>query len=166
MARRSIKLLRFENTLYKYDNINQSWSIDNLKKASDDDFFDTGTHATCKHMSQKVTPTKLRRGYLDTWSTDTFVNYNNKTNNLKNIFYFQEFSKRYLSSVLKNLNVFFEKIEVKKVGGIFYINVFYFEPRLTSRRDLIISENRLNRFKCKNLIVKKEDNSIVNPFFL
>jgi hypothetical protein len=73
MARRSAKLLRFENTLYKYDNVTQSWKVDNLKLIADDnDLFDAGTHATCKHMSQKVSPIKLRRGFLDDWSIATF----------------------------------------------------------------------------------------------
>lgn len=166
MARRSLKLLRFENTLYKYDSINQSWNIDHTKMNADNDLFDIGTHATCKHMSQKVTPTKLRRGFLNTWPLNTFVDYKNKLTNLENVFFFQRFSNEYLASILNNLGIFFEKIEIQKINETFYFNVFYFEPKLTSRRDVTINQNRMRSFQARGLIVDHKANPELNPFFI
>ena len=78
MARRSAKLLRFENTLYKYNNDSQEWVIDAIDLNQTDkqvDFSDKGTYATCKHMSQKVNPISLRKGFLNTWDSISYINY-------------------------------------------------------------------------------------------
>tara|TARA_B110001450_G_scaffold4597_1_gene4737 strand:- start:4657 stop:5595 length:939 start_codon:yes stop_codon:yes gene_type:complete len=166
MARRSAKLLRFENTLYKYDNITQSWKVDNLKLIADNnDLFDTGTHATCKHMSQKVTPTKLRRGFLDHWSMATFLDYKDSKVSKINLFYFEFLTKQYLESVLQNLKVFFEVIEICKVKDVFHFNVSYYEPKFTSKRDLQIEPFRLSMFKNAGLLLDNKDSNL-NPFFI
>jgi len=76
MARRSTKLLRFENSLYKYDKEKQNWAVEfiNLMKAETNiDLFEKGTYATCKHMSQKVNPILLRKGFSNTWDQLPFI---------------------------------------------------------------------------------------------
>lgn len=166
MARRSAKLLRFENTLYKYDNVTQSWKVDNLKLIADDnDLFDTGTHATCKHMSQKVSPIKLRRGFLDDWSIATFLNYKNLKVSKTNLFYFEFLAKQYLESVLQNLKVFFERIEICKVKDVFHFKVSYYEPKFTSKRDLQIEPSKLLMFKSAGLLLDNKSSNL-NPFFI
>ena len=59
MARRSTKLLRFENSLYNYDQKDHTWAIQPINIQNDKtkfDLFDSGTHSVCKRMSQKVNP--------------------------------------------------------------------------------------------------------------
>merc|ERR1711934_823161 len=62
-------------------------------------------------MSQKVTPTKFRRGSLYSWPITTFFNYKHNLTTLNNIFYFEFFSKQYINNVLKNLRVSYDSIE-------------------------------------------------------
>ena len=70
MARRSAKLLRFENTLYKYNTESQAWTIDTIdlnQTSKQVDISEKGTYASCKRMSQKVNPILLRKGSLNIW---------------------------------------------------------------------------------------------------
>ena len=63
MARRSTKLLRFENSIYRYNKEENSWivnSVNNLTQETKVNVVDKGTNATCKHMSQKVNPISFR----------------------------------------------------------------------------------------------------------
>ena len=79
MARRSAKLLRFENTLYKYNTEAQTWSIDTINLNQLDkqiDISEKGTYASCKRMSQKINPILLRKGFLDAWDCLPYIDYN------------------------------------------------------------------------------------------
>jgi len=174
MARRSTKLLRFENTLYKYDNKTQLWIIDNVKTNSDrDDLFDSGTHATCKHMSQKVVPTKLRRGVLDSWSLTSFVNYKSEQENT--VFQIELFIRKYIQNIFSNLKVFLDKIEIKIKNDTIFLNISFFEPRNISKRDLVMSlldfkklthVSSIDINESDFLFDKKNKNTFLNPFFL
>ena len=82
MARRSTKLLRFENTLYHYKRDDQTWTIDSVNDSNSKkqiDLFDKGTQATCKHMSQKVNPNLFRLGFTKEWSSTSFLSYATET---------------------------------------------------------------------------------------
>ena len=167
MARRSTKLLRYENSLYKYNNKTQSWDVDNIRTIVDNNLFDIGTHATCKHMSQKVTPTKFRRGSLYSWPITTFFSYKHNLTTLNNIFYFEFFSKQYINNVLKNLRVFYDSIEIKKIKNIYYFTIFYYESKISvPSRELAIPSKRKGMFQ-KSLLIDNDDlESSVNPFWL
>lgn len=174
MARRSTKLLRFENTLYKYDNKTQLWIIDNVKTNSDrDDLFDSGTHATCKHMSQKVVPTKLRRGVLDSWSLTSFVNYKSEQKNV--VFQIELFTRKYIQNIFSNLKVFLDKVEIKIKNDTIFLNISFFEPKNISKRDLMMSSldfKKLNHISSIDIIESdflfdtKNKSMYLNPFFL
>ena len=78
MARRSSKLLRFENSLYKYNSESQTWTIENVdlnQTSKQIDISEKGTYASCKRMSQKVNPVSLRKGFLDSWNSTQYINY-------------------------------------------------------------------------------------------
>ena len=93
MARRSTKLLRSENTLYRYRREDQIWSIDSVNEnLSKDrvDISDQGTYATCKHMSQKVNPNVFRLGFTKEWSSTVYLDYNQDISR-KNKFYLHLF---------------------------------------------------------------------------
>lgn len=141
MARRSTKLLRFENTLYRYKREDQTWNIDSVNDNTSTakvDIFDKGTHATCKHMSQKVNPTVFRLGFTKEWPSTTYLNYK-ENNSAKSRFYLQLFLQDYVKSCLAQLKAFLNKIEFKEVDNIFYINIFYYIPSRLNRKDIQIS---------------------------
>ena len=174
MARRSAKLLRFENSLYKYNTESQSWVIDpvNFKQFEKQvDLSEKGTYATCKRMSQKVNPISLRKGFLNTWDSLTYINYK-QSKILENTFYFELFIQNYIKSILKNLGCFFDKIETKKLNGIFYINIFFYTANIITKRNTIIPLRLIKRYKllCGNLQYNnkkdEEDNIYYNPFFI
>ena len=76
MARRSTKLLRFENNLYRYDKENQEWKTSPLSFSNSEDsvdLFEKGSLSTCKHMSQKINPNLLRKGFLHSWEFSSSV---------------------------------------------------------------------------------------------
>ena len=78
MARRSTKLLRFENSLYNYDQKNHTWTVQSINIQNDKtkfDLFDSGTHSVCKRMSQKVNPVNFRRGTSVNWDSLYHRNY-------------------------------------------------------------------------------------------
>ena len=78
MARRSSKLLRFENSLYKYNSESRTWTIENVdlnQTSKQIDISEKGTYASCKRMSQKVNPVSLRKGFLDSWNSTQYINY-------------------------------------------------------------------------------------------
>lgn len=149
MGRRSTKLLRFENSLHRYNKDNQNWSIDSVNRFKIDTVInplDKGTFSTCKQMSQKINPTLLRRGFLDTWRSTFFTDYKElKVSN--NIFYIELFIKTYLISLSKLLQIFLDKIEIKKLGNTIYIRLFYFQKKNLTKRDLLFSPTQLNRLK-------------------
>jgi len=174
MARRSAKLLRFENTLYKYNTESQVWNIDsiNLNQVNKQvDLFEKGTSATCKHMSQKVNPISLRKGFLNTWDSISYINYK-ESNVLKNTFYFELFIQSYIKSVLKNFGSFFDKIEIKKTNNTFYINISYYSSGSITKKHTVIPPKLVKRFKSLfsdlTYVTKKdeENNVYYNPFFI
>ena len=174
MARRSAKLLRFENTLYKYNTDSKEWVIDAIDLNQTDkqvDFSEKGTYATCKHMSQKVNPISLRKGFLNTWDSASYINYK-ELKVSDNIFHFELFAKKYIKSILKNFDSFFDKIELKKINDIFYINVFFYSSGNITKRNTVISDKSLKRYKFvaneSNLTLNKdeENNVYYNPFFV
>jgi hypothetical protein len=164
MARRSTKLLRFENSLYKYDKEKQNWAVEfiNLMKAETNiDLFEKGTYATCKHMSQKVNPILLRKGFSNTWDQLPFINY--KENNIyKNKFYFELFVKTYVTSILKTLYSLLDKIEIKEVNNVYYINIYYYTSKNISKRELLITPKRKKRFSTESGLSDLQ----YNPFFI
>lgn len=175
MARRSAKLLRFENTLYKYNTESQAWTIDTIDLNQNNkqvDISEKGTYASCKRMSQKVNPTLLRKGFLNTWDSLPYINYNNEFNTLENIFYFELFVQNYVKSILKGLSSFFDKIEIKEVNNIYFINIFYYPSRVISKKDTVIPTKLIKRYKTifggLTYATKKdeESNTYYNPFFL
>lgn len=148
MARRSTKLLRFENTLYRYKREDQTWNIDSVNDNTSTakvDIFDKGTHATCKHMSQKVNPTVFRLGFTKEWPSTTYLNYK-ENNSAKSRFYLQLFLQDYVKSCLAQLKAFLNKIEFKEVDNIFYINIFYYIPSRLNRKDIQISIRKKKRY--------------------
>ena len=167
MARRSTKLLRFENSLYRYDKEKQNWSIEfiNLMKSEvQTDLFEKGTYATCKHMSQKVNPILLRRGFANAWDQLPFINY--KENNiLKNKFYFELFVQKYVESVLKTVHSFLDKIEIKELNNIFYINVKLYTAKNILKKDILITDKRKKRFFKKLASIDNTADLQYNPFF-
>jgi hypothetical protein len=173
MARRSAKLLRFENTLYKYNTEAQTWSIDTINLNQLDkqiDISEKGTYASCKRMSQKINPILLRKGFLDAWDCLPYIDYN-ETKTLNNTFYFELFAKKYIKSTLKGLFAFLNKVEIKKIGQVFYINIFYYPSRSVSRKQTIIPTKLIKRYKSifsdLTYLSKKdeESNTYYNPFF-
>jgi len=174
MARRSAKLLRFENTLYKYNTDSQEWVIDAIDLNQTDkqvDFSDKGTYATCKHMSQKVNPISLRKGFLNTWDSTSYINYK-ELKVSDNTFHFELFATTYIKSILKNFGSFFDKIELKKINDIFYINIFFYSSGNSTKRDTIIADKLLRRYKflaneSNSVLSKDEENNVYyNPFFI
>jgi hypothetical protein len=164
MARRSTKLLRFENSLYKYDKEKQNWAVEfiNLMKAETNiDLFEKGTYATCKRMSQKVNPILLRKGFSNSWDQLPFINY--KENNIyKNKFYFELFVNTYVNSVLKTLYSFLEKIEIKEINNIYYIKIYYYTSKNILKKDLLINPKRKKRFLTESNLTDLQ----YNPFFI
>jgi len=167
MARRSTKLLRFENTLYRYKRDDQTWSIDSVNENNSKksiDLFEKGTHATCKHMSQKVNPLAFRLGFTKEWCSSTFLNYKNE-NVISNTFYFQLFIQDYVKSSLTNLKAFLDKIEFKEIEGILYINIFYYMPERILKKDILISDNKKKRYSQKfSSILNNEDIKYIHFF--
>jgi hypothetical protein len=175
MARRSAKLLRFENTLYKYNTESQAWAIDAINLNQTDkqvDFSEKGTYATCKHMSQKVNPISLRKGFLNTWDSTPYINYK-ESDILENTFYFEIFVQKYIKSILKNFENFFDKIEIKKINNIFYINISFYSSGNITKKSTAIPTKLVKRYKSLlggdlKYATKKdeEDNIYYNPFFI
>ena len=172
MARRSTRLLRFENSLYKYNKLENNWVIDPVNFLGTNnqlDILEKGTYATCKHMSQKVNPILLRRGFLNTWSTALFIDYRSKLVQ-QNLFYFDFFVRNYIKSVLIELNSILNKIEIKQVDETFFIKVYYFTSNNVSKRDTEIRSDRVKRFKKLFPALKaenmKEKLIYYNPFFV
>jgi ribosomal protein S3 len=174
MARRSAKLLRFENTLYKYNTESQAWTIDSINLNQVNilvDLFEKGSSATCKHMSQKVNPISLRKGFLNTWDSIPYINYK-ESNILENTFYFELFIQSYIKSILKNFGSFFDKIEIKKTNDTFYINIFFYSSGNMTKKNTVIPPKLVKRFKSlfsdlTYATKKDEENNIYyNPFFI
>ena len=149
MGRRSTKLLRFENSLHRYNKDNQNWSVDSVNHFKVDAVsnpLEKGTFSTCKRMSQKTNPILLRKGFLDTWGSTFFTDYKeSKVSN--NVFYNEFFIKTYLISLFKILQMFLSKLEIKKIDNVLYIKVFYFQKKNITKRDLIFSLTQINRLK-------------------
>ena len=104
MARRSTKLLRFENSIYRYDKDRHTWSagsVNDLSKETKINVVDKGTNATCKHMSQKVNPILLRRGFLDYWDSTSYINFKELSINNNN-FCTEIILKEYLEMIFKS----------------------------------------------------------------
>ena len=174
MARRSTKLLRFENSLYNYDQKNHTWTVQSINIQNDKtkfDLFDSGTHSVCKRMSQKVNPINFRRGTSVNW--DSLYHRNYKEFNLLecNSFHKELLVTKYLDNVFTNLNIFSNKIRISELNNKLYINISFFEPKGISKRDILINPKRLNFFKSLNLI-KQQSNDlntktvpVLNPFY-
>ena len=104
MARRSSKLLRFENSLYKYNSESQTWTIENVdlnQTSKQIDISEKGTYASCKRMSQKVNPINFRRGTSVNW--DSLYHRNYKEFNLLecNSFHKELLVTKYLDNVFR-----------------------------------------------------------------
>ena len=165
MARRSTKLLRFENTLYRYRREDQNWSIDSVNENITKDrvdIFDQGTYATCKHMSQKVNPNVFRLGFTKEWLSTVFLDYNQDISR-KNKFYLHLFLQNYLKSSLSTLRAFLNKVEFKEVNNIFFVNVFYYVPNRINKKDIQILDRKKKRFEQKFGGVSAELTQL--PFF-
>jgi len=174
MARRSAKLLRFENTLYKYNTESQAWTIDTIdlnQTSKQVDISEKGTYASCKRMSQKVNPILLRKGFLNTWDSLPYINYN-ESKTLENTFYFELFVKNYIKSILKGLSSFFDKIEIKEINKVYFINIFHYPSRVIFKKDTVIPTKLIKRYKAifdgLTYATKKdeESNTYYNPFFI
>jgi len=170
MARRSAKLLRFENSLYKYNSESQTWTIENVdlnQTSKQIDISEKGTYASCKRMSQKVNPISLRKGFLNSWNSTQYINYK-ESNIIKSSFYFELFVQNYVKSVLENHYSFFDKIEFKEIDNIVYINIFYYISKNITKKNTEISPRLIKRFKSitKDLSIKEDNNLYYNPFFL
>lgn len=173
MARRSAKLLRFENSLYKYNSESQTWTIENVdlnQTAKQIDISEKGTYASCKQMSQKVNPVSLRKGFLDTWNSTQYINYK-EPNIIKNSFYFELFVQNYIKSILHNHFAFLDKIEFKKIDEVIYLNVYLYVSKNITKKNLEIQPNLVKKYKnlFKNSpesLIKNEKGMHYNPFFL
>lgn len=172
MARRSAKLLRFENSLYKYSADSQKWIIDNVdfnQPTNQVDISEKGTYASCKRMSQKVNPVSLRKGFLNAWDSTGYINYS-ESDIIKNRFYSEFLIKNYLKSILKNNFSFVDKIEFKEVNDEIFLNVYYYALTNITKRNILIQNKDIRRYKTlfKDLLIKEDEETkfIYNPFFL
>ena len=177
MARRSTKLLRFENSLYNYDQKNHTWTVQSINIQNDKtkfDLFDSGTHSVCKRMSQKVNPVNFRRGTSVNW--DSLYHRNYKEFNLleSNSFHKELLITKYLNNVFTNLNIFLNKIRISELNNKLYINISFFETKGTSKREILINPKRLKFFESLNLIKRHSagtnDSNMkitpyINPFY-
>ena len=107
MARRSTKLLRFENSLYSYKPATNKWVVDpvnltNSKQVSD--LFDKGTYATCKHMSQKVNPLSFRMNVTNTWDSLFYKTYKEYALHPGN-FHIDQVLRTYLTTIFNKFNL-------------------------------------------------------------
>tara|TARA_B110001450_G_scaffold255466_1_gene283082 strand:- start:958 stop:1887 length:930 start_codon:yes stop_codon:yes gene_type:complete len=167
MARRSTKLLRFENTLYRYKRDDQTWTIDSVNdniSKKQVDLFDKGTQATCKHMSQKVDPNLFRLGFTKEWSSTPFVSYAEKTS-IDNKLFFQLFCQDYIKSSFKNLSVFLNKVEFKEVQNTFYINIYYYVPDRITKKDTAIVDRKKKRYAQQFTDLSQKTTIDYIPFF-
>jgi small subunit ribosomal protein S3 len=172
MARRSTKLLRFENSLYNFDKVNSAWKIPTVETSvKERDLFDSGTHSTCKRMSQKVSPISLRKGYLTTWDSLFIQSYKSISIDTKNDLFTQDLSIRsYLESVFKNLKLYINKIQIKadKITDCIYIKIYLYEPVILHKKDILIHPIRKRMFKKSISSLNNDENTddiIQNPFF-
>lgn len=148
MARRSTKLLRFENSIYRYDKKENSWSVDsvnNLRQETKVNVIDKGTHASCKHMSQKVNPIILRRGFLDYWDSTSYI-YFKETIVSNNSFYKEILLKEFLERTFKLFSLIFDKYNIKQTNGSTYIEIFFYQRKDISKRDLLLLPLEQKRF--------------------
>jgi len=91
----------------------------------------------------------------------TFYNY--KENNIyKNKFYFELFVKTYVTSILKTLYSLLDKIEIKEVNNVYYINIYYYTSKNISKRELLITPKRKKRFSTESGLSDLQ----YNPFFI
>tara|TARA_B100000787_G_scaffold134087_1_gene102939 strand:+ start:443 stop:1372 length:930 start_codon:yes stop_codon:yes gene_type:complete len=165
MARRSTKLLRFENNLYSYDKENQIWKTNpiSFSKAEDSvDLFEKGSLSTCKHMSQKINPNLLRTGFLHSWDFSSFLEFK-VSSYLNNNFFFKYFLESYISSSLKVLQGVFDKLEIKQVNNIFYIKIFCYFPKNIDRNMVKIPGKKVKAFQ--KAFPEEKDSLSIFPFF-
>jgi ribosomal protein S3 len=173
MARRSSKLLRFENSLYKYNSESQTWTIENVdlnQTSKQIDISEKGTYASCKRMSQKVNPVSLRKGFLDSWNSTQYINYK-ESNLIKNSFYFELFIRNYIESILQNHYSFLDKIEFKEIGGIIYLNIFLYVSKNITKKNTEIQPHLIKRYKSllkdsDDILNINEKETSYNPFFI
>jgi ribosomal protein S3 len=164
MTRRSTKLMRLENSLYIYDNKNESWQIKNINQNNDDetiDFFDLGSYFTCKHMSQKVNPISFRINNNKTWDSAWYSNYKYfgvETGKLQLDIYIRE----YIQGVFRQLKILIDKIYIKEINDKYLIKIFIFEKGLPLKKDILINSKRVSRYKSYIIDSKKD---LINPFF-
>jgi len=170
MARRSTKLLRFENSIYRYDKTESSWSVDsvnNLRQETKVNVIDKGTHASCKHMSQKVNPILLRRGFLDYWDSTKYISFK-ETVISANSFYKEILLKEFLERTFKFFSLIFDKYTIKEINGSTYIELFFYQRKDLSKRDLLLLPVEQKRFGkvLKELSLDQTVNlNNYNPFF-
>ena len=170
MARRSTKLLRFENSIYRYDKMENSWSVDsvnNLRQETKVNVIDKGTHASCKHMSQKVNPIILRRGFLDYWDSTSYISFK-ETIVSNNSFYKEILLKEFLERTFKFFSLIFDKYNIKETNGSVYIEIFFYQRKDISKRDLLLLPVERKRFsKVLNELCLNETVTLnnYNPFF-
>lgn len=148
MSKRSTKLLSFENSLYKYNKENQLWKMNkfSISGINDNiDIFEKGTLSTCKRMSQKINPNLLRKGFLDSWSFTSYLNFKEKSF-YKNTFFIKILIETYLESSLKRFQIISDKILIKDINNIFFIKVFCYIPEKVDKYKLKIKKKELKAF--------------------
>jgi hypothetical protein len=171
MSRCSQKLLRSENVLLTLNDNKLSWEANqiNSKSKTFNNLFDMGTHSVCKRMSQKIRPTSLRTGFTNLWDSSFLDPVKNINPQVSNSLHKELLLKTYLKSVLKNLNLYLNKILINKVGDIFYVRIQLYEKEITSKRQVLVNKRRLKSFYNLGLIdeesYKSQTRNLVNPFF-
>lgn len=164
MTRRSTRLMRLENSLYNYNHAKESWDvkeITQMNNTSSTDLFELGSYFTCKHMSQKVNPISLRVSNNKTWNSAWYTNYKLLDTDSGKL-HIDLTIREYIESVLKQLKVLVDKIQIKELENTYIVKVFIFEEGISSKRDITLNSKRISRFKPYLLEDKKE---FVNPFF-
>ena len=164
MTRRSTRLMRLENSLYSYNNKNESWNIKEISQTNTKDsvdLFELGSYFTCKHMSQKVNPISFRINNNKTWNSSWYSNYKYfglETGKIQIDLYIRE----YIQSVFKQLKILVDKIYVKEIDNKYLVKVFIYERGLSINKDVLINSKKVSRYKKYFTALKKDS---INPFF-
>jgi ribosomal protein S3 len=181
MTRRSTRLMRSENSLYRYDKKKGSWAIKGINQINSkgtNNLFELGSYFTCKHMSQKVNPISFRISNNTTWNSTWFSDYKYfglTTGKLQLDIYIRE----YIRSVFKQLKILVDKIYVKEINDNYLIRVFIIDKVIELRKKVLINSKRLSRYqKQSNDILKiipikpikftkfRKPTNPINPFYI
>ena len=164
MTRRSTRLMRLENSLYSYNNKNESWDIKEISQTNSkeaNDLFELGSYFTCKHMSQKVNPISFRLNNNKSWQSAWFSDYKYfglEAGKLQLDMYIRE----YLQSVFKQVKILVDKIYIKEINNKYLVKIFIYEGGLSNKKDVLINSKKISRYKNYQDNLKKDS---INPFF-